>query len=80
MHLTKVDPRAPKDNPDRSRQTKSSPQVAAVSHGAFAGAYMRWLRALRSVGHAGDLMLSVGATLLDAGSVPRRALEPCVPP
>ena len=30
MHLTKVDPRALKDNPDRSRQTKSSPQADAL--------------------------------------------------
>ncbi len=30
MHLMKVDPRALKDNPDRSRQTKSSPQADAL--------------------------------------------------
>ena len=30
MHLTKVDPRALKDNPGRSRQTKSSPQADAL--------------------------------------------------
>lgn len=30
MHLTKVDPRALKDNPDRTRQTKASPQADAL--------------------------------------------------
>ena len=30
MRLTKVDPRALKDNPDRARQTKSSPQADAL--------------------------------------------------
>ncbi|WP_018431124.1 hypothetical protein [Hoeflea sp. 108] len=30
MHLMKVDPRALKDNPDRARQTKSSPQADAL--------------------------------------------------
>lgn len=30
MHLMKVDPRALKDNPDRSRQTKSTPQADAL--------------------------------------------------
>lgn len=52
----------------------TSPEVSAVSHGAFAGAYTRWLRALRSVGRAGDLMLSAAAVLLDAGAVPRGVL------
>ena len=27
MHLIKVDPRALKENPDRARQTKSTPQA-----------------------------------------------------
>jgi 5-(hydroxymethyl)furfural/furfural oxidase len=49
-------------------------EVKAVSHGAFAAAYTRWLRALCSVGRAGDILLGLGATLLDAGSLPRRAL------
>ncbi|RUW57339.1 plasmid partitioning protein, partial [Mesorhizobium sp. M4B.F.Ca.ET.049.02.1.2] len=30
MHLIKVDPRALKENPDRTRQTKSSPQADAL--------------------------------------------------
>ena len=30
MHLTKVDPRALKENPDRTRQTKSTPQADAL--------------------------------------------------
>ena len=30
MHLVKVDPRALKDNPDRTRQTKSTPQADAL--------------------------------------------------
>ena len=30
MHLMKVDPRALKENPDRTRQTKSSPQADAL--------------------------------------------------
>ena len=30
MHVMKVDPRALKDNPDRSRQTKSTPQADAL--------------------------------------------------
>ena len=30
MHLMKLDPRAPKDNPDRTRQTKSTPQADAL--------------------------------------------------
>ena len=30
MHLIKVDPRALKDNPDRTRQTKSTPQADAL--------------------------------------------------
>jgi hypothetical protein len=30
MHLMKVDPRALKDNPDRTRQTKSTPQADAL--------------------------------------------------
>ncbi|WP_449254657.1 GMC family oxidoreductase [Bosea sp. (in: a-proteobacteria)] len=50
------------------------PDVAAVSHGVFAGAYTRWLRALRSTGTVGDIALALGARLLDAGALPRRAL------
>lgn len=30
MHIMKVDPRALKENPDRSRQTKSTPQADAL--------------------------------------------------
>ena len=30
MHLIKVDPRALKENPDRARQTKSTPQADAL--------------------------------------------------
>ena len=52
----------------------SAPQVQAVIHGAFAGAYTRWLRALRSAGPAGSGISALGARLLDAGDVPRRAL------
>jgi 5-(hydroxymethyl)furfural/furfural oxidase len=52
----------------------STPEVGAVAHGVFAGAYTRWLRTLRSAGQAGDLLLAVGARLLDAGELPRRTL------
>ena len=30
MHLMKVDPRALKENPDRARQSKSTPQADAL--------------------------------------------------
>ena len=52
----------------------TAPEMRAVSHDVFAGAYTRWLRALRSVGWAGDAVLGLGAKLLDAGPLPRRAL------
>lgn len=52
----------------------STPQVQAVTHGTFAGAYTRWLRALRSAGPAGAVVSVLGGLLLDAGEPPRRAL------
>jgi 5-(hydroxymethyl)furfural/furfural oxidase len=52
----------------------TTPEVRNVSHDVFAGAYTRWLRALRSVGPAGDAFLALGSRLLDAGDLPRRSL------
>ncbi|CAH1656979.1 MULTISPECIES: GMC family oxidoreductase N-terminal domain-containing protein [unclassified Chelatococcus] len=48
--------------------------VKAVSHSVFAGAYTRWLRALRSGGMASDIILGLGAQTLDAGEIPRKAI------
>ena len=52
----------------------TTPDVKAVSHGVFAGAYTRWLRALRSGGRASDILLGFGARALDAGEMPRKAI------
>ena len=52
----------------------TTPDVQAMAYASFAGTYTRWLRALRSVGRAGDMALTLGARLLDSGALPRWTL------
>jgi 5-(hydroxymethyl)furfural/furfural oxidase len=52
----------------------STPEVQAVSYSVFAGAYTRWLRALRSGGRASNAVLSLAARILDSGPLARRSM------
>jgi 5-(hydroxymethyl)furfural/furfural oxidase len=52
----------------------TTPEVRAVSHDVFAGAYTRWLRSLQSVGRVGDAALGLAGLLMDSGRPARRAL------